>query len=174
MVIALILLIAVMGVCQTSEPGGHIPCQHSHRSASQKIFRYISSKTMLSEHAKNDSCIIHSIDEAPHSPMHLTHRHPTIMLDLDETCLFGNDGNDLGIALQCVGRAKDLNRLYELLINPALRPAYDTFRKSAHCEGGLILPRVIIYTARSTLLYYASEFRPKPVALRSNSCVSYF
>jgi hypothetical protein len=141
------------------EQAAVIGCVDSRRSTSQKINRYISSKAVLSQHA-------HSVDEAPHPPIHVARRHPTMILDLDETCIFGNDGNDLGIALQCMGHTKDLDRLYEHLINPALRPAFEAFRASDHCNGGLVSPHIVIYTARSTLLYYASEFRQKPVALR--------
>ena len=139
------------------------PCVHVHRSASQKILRYASYRTVLSEHASSSS---HPSDDAPHPDSHLAEKHPTMMLDLDETCLFGNDGNDLGIALQCMGESKYLHKLYQLLVNPALRAAYDVFRNSSHCGCGLVVPRVVIYTSRSALLFYASEFRPKPVALR--------
>ena len=95
-------------------------------------------------------------------------RTPTFMLDLDETCLFGNDGNDLGIALQCMGHSHELDKLYRLLINPALRQAYDTFRRLCQRESGShdVDPHIVIYTARTSLIFYASEYRPKPVALR--------
>ena len=169
MLLSLCLSLALLeGICFAElEQATQNACVHSRRSTSQKIYRYLSSKTMLSKYANNGTCESHSVDEAPHPPIHLTRRHPTMMLDLDETCLFGNDGNDLGIALQCMGHCKeDLDRLYQHLINPALRPAFEAFRASTHCDGGRVAPRVVIYTARSTLLFYGSEFRQKPVALR--------
>uniref|UniRef100_A0A7S0QN91 Uncharacterized protein n=1 Tax=Cryptomonas curvata TaxID=233186 RepID=A0A7S0QN91_9CRYP len=77
-----------------------------------------------------------------------------IMLDLDKTCLFGNDGNDLGIALQWMEKPiEDVQALYQHLVNPALRPAYDQFRRQVKNA------KVVIYTMRSSLLFYNSNFR---------------
>jgi hypothetical protein len=76
------------------------------------------------------------------------------MLDLDKTCLFGNDGNDLGIALQWMDKPlEDVLTLYKHLVNPALRPAYDQFRQQVKSA------KVVIYTMRSSLLFYNSNFR---------------
>jgi hypothetical protein len=83
-----------------------------------------------------------------------------IMLDLDKTCLFGNDGNDLGIALQWMERPHEtVKELYHLLINPALRPAY-----SKLASQGKI--KVAIYTMRASLLYYRSNFRGMMIPLQ--------
>jgi hypothetical protein len=77
-----------------------------------------------------------------------------LMLDLDKTCLFGNDGNDLGIALQWMDKPfEDVQTLYQYLVNPSLRPAYDQFRRQVKTA------KVVIYTMRSSLLFYNSNFR---------------
>jgi hypothetical protein len=83
-----------------------------------------------------------------------------IMLDLDKTCLFGNDGNDLGIALQWMERPPFVvQQLYDLLLNPALRPAY--MKLTAHGKV-----KVAIYTMRASLLYYRSNFRGMIIPLQ--------
>jgi hypothetical protein len=44
----------------------------------------------------------------------------TLMLDLDKTCLFGNDGNDLGLCLQYMSKGREaVQELYNRIINPA-------------------------------------------------------
>ena len=51
------------------------------------------------------------------------HGKVTLMLDLDKTCLWGNDGNDLGLSLQWMDNPPELVReLYSLLVHPALQP----------------------------------------------------
>ncbi len=160
----------------TSDP--FVPVvSRNHRSS--KIFRYISARTFLSNktntHFENGHAGPHEIaplNSENYPDNRSKARHPTFMLDFDETCLFGNDGNDLGIALQCMGHTQELDKLYRLLINPALKPAYDAFRSLCQRESGSdsVEPRVVIYTARTSLIFYASEFRPKPVALRQQPC----
>ena len=77
-----------------------------------------------------------------------------LMLDLDKTCLFGNDGNDLGIALQWMDKPfEDVQALYQHLVNPSLRPAYEQFGRQVKSS------KVVIYTMRSSLLFYNSNFR---------------
>ncbi len=172
----LLLLVLYLSVLSASTSDPFVPIiSRNHRSS--KIFRYISARTFLSQENKTSTHIEHG-HAAPHETSSLflgdhpdsgsQSRHPTFMLDLDETCLFGNDGNDLGIALQCMGHTQELDKLYRLLINPALKPAYDAFRCLCRRETGndSVEPRVVIYTARTSLISYASEFRPTPVALR--------
>ena len=92
----------------------------------------------------------------------------TLMLDLDHTCLFGNDGNDLGCALQLMGKdeahgaehPRMLAELYRRLINPRLRPTYDAYK----ARGKDIT--VVIYTRRPSLLKYRSLLDGAPVSLR--------
>ena len=68
------------------------------------------------------------------------------MLDLDKTCLWGNDGNDLGLSLQWMEKPPELVReLYSLLVHPALRPAYEAYKERGEGE-------VVIYTRRPQLL----------------------
>ena len=51
------------------------------------------------------------------------------MLDLDHTALFGNDGNDLGIAMQWLGKdVSTVQELYKKLINPSLRNMYLAYK----------------------------------------------
>ncbi len=148
----------------------------SSQRSTAKIFRYTSARAFQSQgnttnmHLENGHSVPHDIssfDIECHQDNGPLAHIPVFMLDLDETCLFGNDGNDLGIALQCMGHTQYLDELYRLIINPALRPAYDAFRSFCQRECSSDLePRVVIYTARISLLFYVSEFRPKPVALR--------
>jgi hypothetical protein len=82
------------------------------------------------------------------------------MLDLDKTCLFGNDGNDLGIALQWMERPHEIvKELYHLLLNPALQPAYSKLASQGKVK-------VAIYTMRASLLYYRSNFRGMMIPLQ--------
>ena len=83
-----------------------------------------------------------------------------IMLDLDKTCLFGNDGNDLGIALQWMDKSQQaVEQLYDLILNPALRPAYAKLSSQSKVK-------VAIYTMRASLLYYRSNFRGMIIPLQ--------
>ena len=83
-----------------------------------------------------------------------------IMLDLDKTCLFGNDGNDLGIALQWMERPLHVvQELYDLLLNPALKPAYLKLASQGKVSTA-------IYTMRASLLYYRSNFRCMMIPLQ--------
>mmetsp|Transcript_7821 Transcript_7821/g.23532 ORF Transcript_7821/g.23532 Transcript_7821/m.23532 type:complete len:429 (+) Transcript_7821:219-1505(+) len=84
-----------------------------------------------------------------------------IFLDLDKTCLFGNDGNDLGIAMQWMERPlNSVRELYRLLINPSLRGAFQGLL--AHGAS----TKVAIYTMRASLLLYRSNFRGITIPLR--------
>ena len=75
----------------------------------------------------------------------------TLMIDLDKTALFGNDGNDLGIALQWMHKDfSKVQELYKLLINPSLRKVYDFYVK----QGKQV--EVVIYTRRPQIVYYKS------------------
>lgn len=79
----------------------------------------------------------------------------TLMLDLDKTVLYGNDGNDLGVALQWMDRAtnadtSNLEELYALLVNKNLREMYDSYRERGYEVN------VVIYTRRPTILTYTS------------------
>ena len=49
----------------------------------------------------------------------------TLMLDLDKTCLWGNDGNDLGLSLQWMDKPPELVReLDPPPVPPGLLPVY--------------------------------------------------
>ena len=88
--------------------------------------------------------------------------HETVfMLDLDKCTLFGNDGNDLGIALQWMDRGYDeVLDLYRLLVNPCVARTYQFLLSQYKAV------RVVIYTMRATFLLYRSCFRDAIVPLQ--------
>lgn len=88
----------------------------------------------------------------------------TLMIDLDHTSIYGNDGNDLGLALQWV--RKDhfaLDELYQNLVNPHLRAMYDSYK----AQGKHI--NVVIYTRRPGILYHRSEHYGQHVKMQYES-----
>lgn len=67
----------------------------------------------------------------------------TLMIDLDFTALYGNDGNDLGLALQWMDKDPSVvEELYAKLINPELKTMYQSY-VSMGTEV-----KVVIYTRR--------------------------
>ncbi len=86
----------------------------------------------------------------------------TLMLDLDKTCLFGNDGNDMGLCLQYMGKSREVvQELYDRIINPNLRKTYDNYAtKTQHAVD------VVIYTRRPRLLEYTSCLNGNVTPLR--------
>lgn len=45
-----------------------------------------------------------------------------LLLDLDKTCIYGNDGNDLAISLQWMERPlSEIQDLYKLLVSPCVK-----------------------------------------------------
>ena len=83
------------------------------------------------------------------------------MIDLDKTALYGNDGNDLGIALQWMHKDfLKVQELYKLLINPSLRKVCDFYVK----QGKQV--EVVIYTRRPQIVYYKSCVRHKTLPVR--------
>ena len=76
----------------------------------------------------------------------------TLMLDLDHTALFGNDGNDLGIAMQWLGKdVSTVQELYKKLINPSLRNMYLAYKAQGKDVD------VVVYTRRPAIHHYESE-----------------
>jgi hypothetical protein len=85
----------------------------------------------------------------------------TLMIDLDKTALYGNDGNDLGVALQWMDKEQaKVEELYRKLINPSLRPMYNSYVK----QGKEV--EVIVYTRRPQVVYYKSCVRQNTVPVR--------
>jgi hypothetical protein len=85
----------------------------------------------------------------------------TLMLDLDKTALYGNDGNDLGIALQWMDKDfSKVQELYRQLINPSLHQVYDFYVQ----QGKQV--EVVIYTRRPQLVYYKSCGSDKTLPVR--------
>mmetsp|Transcript_38519 Transcript_38519/g.79002 ORF Transcript_38519/g.79002 Transcript_38519/m.79002 type:complete len:409 (+) Transcript_38519:120-1346(+) len=76
------------------------------------------------------------------------------LLDLDKTALFGNDGNDLGMALQWMEQPHEVvAELYKKLVSPCIRPAYKALKLKAKKV------HVVLYTRRPQLVQYRSGFR---------------
>lgn len=85
----------------------------------------------------------------------------TLVLDLDKTVLYGNDGNDLGVALQWMEKdVSTVKELYKKLVNPNLRRTYD-----AYVQAGKEVD-VVIYTRRPQIVYYKSCVRQNTVPVR--------
>lgn len=85
----------------------------------------------------------------------------TLMIDLDKTALYGNDGNDLGVALQWMDKCHShVEELYRKLINPNLRSMYDHY-----VQQGKQLD-VVVYTRRPQVVYYKSCVRHNTVPVR--------
>ena len=85
----------------------------------------------------------------------------TLMLDLDKTVLFGNDGNDLGVALQWMDVANSkVQELYSKLINPNLKKMYEFYTESGKEVD------VVIYTRRPQIVYYKSCVTSNTVPVR--------
>eukprot|EP00286_Rhodomonas_abbreviata_P022315 CAMPEP_0181295660 /NCGR_PEP_ID=MMETSP1101-20121128/4269_1 /TAXON_ID=46948 /ORGANISM="Rhodomonas abbreviata, Strain Caron Lab Isolate" /LENGTH=592 /DNA_ID=CAMNT_0023400433 /DNA_START=249 /DNA_END=2027 /DNA_ORIENTATION=+ len=77
-----------------------------------------------------------------------------LILDLDKTSIYGNDGNDLGIALQWMEKPDTVVKdLYKLLVSPCVKPAYEEMRAQAKQV------HVVLYTRRPQVLKYQSCFR---------------
>ena len=84
----------------------------------------------------------------------------TLMLDLDKTCLFGNDSNDLGLSLQWMNKSPEVVReLHKLLVSPCLRHAYNDYVGRGDVA-------VVIYTCRPQLLQYKSCITGEMLNLR--------
>jgi hypothetical protein len=77
------------------------------------------------------------------------------LVDLDKCAFFGNDANDLGVAMQWMNKSrKELISLYRLLINPSLQKTFLKFKERYDSV------RVVIYTMRSDFLFFHSPCRP--------------
>jgi len=85
-------------------------------------------------------------------------------LDLDKCAIYGQDGNDLAIAMQWMHRPVEaLRGLYRRLINPQLLPLYRQLDMSVEK-----MP-VVLYTMRPQLLRYKSQVRRQRMKLRWKS-----
>ena len=83
-----------------------------------------------------------------------------MFLDLDKAAIWGNDGNDFGIALQWMERPfEDVLALYKHLLNPNVKQTYQALSARANKVN------VVIYTMRSSLLLYHSCFRDAESAM---------
>ncbi|EKX41728.1 hypothetical protein GUITHDRAFT_112144 [Guillardia theta CCMP2712] len=81
--------------------------------------------------------------------------------DLDKCAFYGNDGNDLGIALQWMEKSPEqVVQLYEILLNPQVKETYKKLKAKAKKV------KVVIYTMRATFLVYRSCFRDLVIPLQ--------
>ncbi|MGB1601404.1 MAG: hypothetical protein ACPIOQ_52200, partial [Promethearchaeia archaeon] len=77
-----------------------------------------------------------------------------MFVDIDKAAIFGNDGNDFGIALQWMERPHaDVVALYKLLLNPNVKETYKALSARAKKV------EVVLYTMRASFLVYNSMFR---------------
>jgi len=90
--------------------------------------------------------------------------HAVVMLDLDKTSLYGNDGNDLPLSLQWQDKPHSVvEQLYKLLVSPNIRPALNLIHGQAEEVT------VTIYTRRPQVVHYTSPHRQEPVRLLFNA-----
>eukprot|EP00960_Hanusia_phi_P031333 749232-Hanusia_phi.AAC.4 len=83
--------------------------------------------------------------------------------DLDKCAFYGNDANDLGIALQWMEKSQEtVIQLYEILLNPQVKETYTKLKAKARKV------KVVIYTMRATFLVYRSCFRDLVIPLQWN------
>mmetsp|Transcript_6657 Transcript_6657/g.13397 ORF Transcript_6657/g.13397 Transcript_6657/m.13397 type:complete len:400 (+) Transcript_6657:19-1218(+) len=76
------------------------------------------------------------------------------ILDMDKTSIYGNDSNDLAIALQWMEKPESVVRgLYKKIVSPCIRPAYEQIQKSVSRLN------TVIYTRRPQVVQYSSCFR---------------
>eukprot|EP00961_Rhodomonas_salina_P058368 784407-Rhodomonas_salina.1 len=84
-----------------------------------------------------------------------------LFLDLDKTAIFGNDGNDLGMALQWMEKPHSVVcSLYKRFVNPSVRPAYEAMKKRAKKV------HVVLYTRRTQVVNYRSSFRDQIIPMQ--------
>uniref|UniRef100_A0A7S0F5D2 PAS domain-containing protein n=1 Tax=Hanusia phi TaxID=3032 RepID=A0A7S0F5D2_9CRYP len=96
-------------------------------------------------------------------PVKAESKQSVLMLDLDKTSIYGNDGNDLGIALQWMDKPEPVvKELYRHLVNPNVRQAYDNLHAQSRDT------RVVIYTRRPQVLHYRSCFRDATINVKYN------
>jgi hypothetical protein len=89
--------------------------------------------------------------------------HAVVMLDLDKTSLYGNDGNDLPLSLQWQDTPHAVvAELYKLLVSPNIRPALE----QVHAQADDVT--VVIYTRRPQVVHYTSPYRQESVHMLFN------
>mmetsp|Transcript_41351 Transcript_41351/g.130135 ORF Transcript_41351/g.130135 Transcript_41351/m.130135 type:complete len:711 (+) Transcript_41351:179-2311(+) len=106
---------------------------------------------------------VHYSDVHLRKPAKAESKQSVLMLDLDKTSIYGNDGNDLGIALQWMDKPEPVvKELYRHLVNPNVRQAYDKLHAQSRDT------RVVIYTRRPQVLHYRSCFRDATINVKYN------
>eukprot|EP00960_Hanusia_phi_P022578 667897-Hanusia_phi.AAC.1 len=105
-----------------------------------------------------DECMRHSTC-IPRSKLQFS--EITLLIDIDKAAIFGNDGNDLGLAFQWMGNSRDsMKELYHRLLNPLLVQTYGFLSRQAKSV------RVVVYSMRSSFFLYESAFRETMIPLR--------
>ena len=85
------------------------------------------------------------------------------LLDLDKCAFFGNDANDLGLAMQWMEKDHEkIVSLYRLLVNPSLLETFQILKQRHQTV------RVVIYTMRADFLRYHSSCYPTAIPIQWN------
>lgn len=104
-----------------------------------------------------DDIVLTEEDEMDLKPMD----EVVCFLDLDKCTIYGQDGNDLAIAMQWMGRpGSSVVELYRRLMNPQIKPLMKQLHRSTKRTP------VVLYTMRPQLLQYRSAARNSRVNLR--------
>ena len=105
----------------------------------------------------------------------------TLMIDLDFTAFYGNDGNDLGLALQWMDKDPSVvEELYTKLINPELQTMYQSYvamgrevkvviytrRPQVRCIGWLPLTIILMLLLRA--------LKQSPLRFQTHSLIQVF
>eukprot|EP00961_Rhodomonas_salina_P183667 2479015-Rhodomonas_salina.1 len=141
---------------------------HTYSTSSGFIFEE-STVARVGETITHESMTRRYREMVPPRASHLDHRRPelrlrassgskaeeaVLLLDMDKTCIYGNDANDLGIALQWMEKPDSVVRgLYKRIVSPCLKPAYAEMQKNADKIN------TVIYTRRPQVVEYKSCFR---------------
>jgi len=111
----------------------------------------------LRRHGSMDEIVLTEEDELGARPVD----EVVCFLDLDKCTIYGQDGNDLAIAMQWMGRPQpSVVELYRRLMNPQIKPLMNQLNRSTKKTP------VVLYTMRPQLLQYRSAARNTRVNLR--------
>ena len=142
-------------------PGAHDPFrERKGRQTSEMTRGDLPSPLQLKNIRRTESMddiVLTEEDEMDLKPMD----EVVCFLDLDKCTIYGQDGNDLAIAMQWMGRpGSSVVELYRRLMNPQIKPLMKQLARSTKRTP------VVLYTMRPQLLQYRSAARNSRVNLR--------
>jgi len=142
-------------------PGAHDPFrERKGRQTSEMTRGDLPSPLQLKNIRRTESMddiVLTEEDEMDFKPMD----EVVCFLDLDKCTIYGQDGNDLAIAMQWMGRpGSSVVELYRRLMNPQIKPLMKQLARSTKRTP------VVLYTMRPQLLQYRSAARNSRVNLR--------